>query len=255
MKPFVLIDTNTEEIIFVIQNIAKRIKIKNINMAEDFINEFYRRFKNVNVVLKYNTMGRKDFLDLMDGFKTNEIKKEDRKVELREKNEEVKEENKELENSTLIRSNTERKITIEDLGLRFDAPYDYYDLSAFDEKKVKQSAQLKYFMNKNLIVKTTMDEISALRTKITKAKEDLDNKRREAVIIDRHAEGSDSNEGMLISSDQYKNAGSNQKSVSNSEINSDDLTNASQEIFDRFSGDGILGGSQSDSIDKLMKNF
>lgn len=262
MKPFVLVDMDTMEIVFVVKNVVKRQKIENLDALDDFVDEFYRRFKQINFVQKYNTIDRKQFMDLIEGLKKSQASVEE--PQLSDDEQEIiarrspgastasQPKNAEIENSTLIRSNTERRIAVEDLSMKFNEPYDYYDLSVMDQEKVKKSNQLKYFLERGLLVKTTMDEIASIRNKLIAQKEELKKERQEALIVNRKEVMGDDDE-MLISSEDYRNAETNSSlaTASNVDLSGSEAASA---VLDMFSGKGpAVDGDESRSIDELLR--
>lgn len=262
MKPFIFVDVDSMELIFVINTIVKRIKISEIDQAEDFIDEFYRRFKDINFVPKYNCINRKEFMDLVNGLKKQE-ETEKKKFPETEKdiipkcpdiaksNTGKSQQNSTTTESTIVRSNTERKIAVEDLEMRFDEPYDYYDLSLLDQEKVKKSNQLKYFLDKGFLVYTTFDEVSQMRDKMINAKEELKKKRQAATIVNRKDIVGD-DKGVLISSEQYRSA----KDDSVEELVEDeniDLSDADSLIQETFSKNVAIDKSNAKSVDDLLR--
>ena len=271
MKPFVLVDVDTMELILVIQNTVKRVKLSEIDDYENFIDEFYRRFKDMNFVAKYNSINRKEFMGLIDGLKKKSSEVSESKQEMSEaeidiiskrsgvpkenieRSKNVKSENTQSAplpgELTVIRSNTERKIAIDDLQMRFDEPYDYYDLSLYDQERVKKSSQLKYFLDKGFIVRTTLDEVSQLRGKMIASKEDLKKKRQSSLIVNRKDVMGDDDE-MLISSDQYRAADSNMTETRHIDVDASDAASA---VFEMFSGKTAVEGEGARSIDDLLR--
>jgi len=258
MKPFVLLDIDTMELILVIKNTVKRIKVSELDGAEDFIDEFYRHFKEMNFVPKYNIMNRKEFVDLVAGLKNMkkaEIVEEDLPLiehKIIERNQILEEENTN-ENATLVRSNTDRKISIDDLQMRFDEPYDYYDLSVFDKERIDKSNQLKFFLDRKMLVMTTMDEITKIRGKLIAKKEQEKRERQENLIVNRK-EVMGEEEGILISSDDYRNADTNMSGGMNSgNVSSEEMSEAKVAIADMFSSGVAVDGDESKSIDELLR--
>jgi len=257
MKPFVLIDVDEMELIIVIKNAVKRIKINKIDESEDFIDEFYRRFKEINFVPKYQSINRKDFMDMLSGLKKVETsriveeKKEQQIIErpsseLFDKKSEIP--NKDMENSTLIRSNTERKIAIEDLDMRFDEPYDYYDLALYNEDKIRKSTHLNHFLKNGILVRTTMDELAKLRSSVISEKEREKKERQESLIIERKK---NDDENLIISSEQYRNAEEDtydeQQKIN---VPKSDATDAVREMFSN--ANSAIDPGDSSNIDRLL---
>jgi len=267
MKPFVLLDVDTMELVFVIKNIVKRFKISNLDNAEDFIDEFYRRFKEINFVPKYNVINRKEFMDMVTGLQNTQVASvgnaEQQNVSVNRPApvssgvvvEEVADED--LEKSTLIRANTERKIAIEDLNMRFDEPYDYFDLSLYDQEKIKKSTHLNHFLTKGILVKTTMDEIAKIRSVTIAQKEKEKRDRQEALIVERDK----SKDENLISSEDYRNAESNENidvegamRINTGKPVDIGSSEGASAVFEMFSkSDAALGADSARSMDDLLR--
>jgi len=266
MKPFVVVDIDSKEIIFVIQNVIKRVSINDISNAEDFIDEFYKRFKEVNFVPKYNSIDRKDFMNFIFGLKQakqshetkSHINEEEQKIisQRSGKNSVPQQETKEkidLSKSTLVRSNTDRKISVDDLGMKFNEPYDYYDLSIFDAERVEKSAQLKYFLEKGIIVKTSLEEINSFRGKMIAEKEKVKKERQEHKIVNRKdVLGDSDDDGILISSDDYKNAESNSDPIETSKLENFNPEGAAAEVYSLFA-QSFSKTNEAKTIDEMLK--
>jgi hypothetical protein len=198
-NPLILLDFDNKKIIIVFKNAVSYIDFADIDKKEDFLDEVYKRYKNFNIVNKYSEIDRKTFVQLLEDLtkKEKEEKIEEINKEVEKKHvEEIKEDNK--ENSTLIRCAIGKRIAIEDLGIRFNTPYDYFDLSTINNELVGQSNQLKHFLKNGIVVKTSYKEIEDIKNKCfaeQKKKEELRNKKD---IVDKRRVLS---EGMNYSED------------------------------------------------------
>lgn len=256
MNPFVFFDLDNKEIIFLIKNTVKRFNIDNIDKADDFIDEFYRRFKCINFCNKYNKIDRKEFMDLIDGLKTTNVNNENNgssqeiisKQEHKENNNDITLSKINFENSSLIRSNTERKISIEDLGIRFDEIYDYYDLSVLDPERVNKSSQLKFFLDRGMVVRTSMEEISSIRSEFLQKKEEEKKMRQEAKIVNRSEVQASS--GTLTEDDFNR---SDVGSGDGVYIDNSDLSDTKVLIRETFSREAAIDDSDNQSIDSLLR--
>jgi len=254
MKPFVLVDVDTKEIILVIKNVVKRVNIEKLSDSVDFLDEFYRRFKDVNFVSKYNSIDRKQFMDFVDGLKKSKEEEKvviNRRTKTSEKTDDEDDVENDVQNSTLIRSGTERKIYIEDLNMRFDEPFDYYDLAVYDQEKVKKSSSLRHFLERGFLVKTTMNEISKIRSKTLQSKEKEKRERQETLIIERKKDRDDE-DLVTLSDDEYRDADSNMTVDYRTNVSVPD-TEASRLVLDTFSNNSILDDGEGRSIDELLR--
>ena len=268
-KPFVIIDHENQQIIFIINTIIKIINLSDLEKNNDFFDEFYRRFETCNIIVKYSEINRKDILNVIGDLKTkftpsSVVQSVTKKQEVREikpeKKIQVSEKEKELERSTLVRSASERKISVEDLKMRFDYPYDFYDLATFDDEKLNKSTQLNYFLKKGLLVKTTYEEINAIKSKCDEEKSKLDDSNRKKSIVNRKDILGDEDEGLVMSDETFKQATGNSSASSHSaepiDIEADEVAG---EIASQFGGQKSLeailqGGKRGGSVDDLLRD-
>jgi hypothetical protein len=223
---------------------------------EEFLFELFRRYDKVNFVSKYNELDKKDakklINDLEDQFASQPVPEPVVQQDNTVSKTDVQQAPPADPNfeSTLIRSNTEKRFAIEDLDLKFDSPADFYDLAVLDQAKVAKSTQLKYFMEVGLIVKTNYDEIR-----------ELTNKYQERVSVKGGLEVHDSSDALMggASSDVEtisvesggRGAGGEEEVAVPDGVKAtgDDVRDLFGEMFDEMDME-----KQGASIDALLKN-
>jgi len=256
MKPFVIFDHEEQKLIFILQGVNKIIPLGQLKSNEDFFDEFFRRFKDINFVQKYGEINRKDLLSVIEDLGQREVVEATVKIERTTESSGVKTSETEIDvsNSPLIRSSIEKKISVDDLGMKFNTPYDYFDLSVFNEDKVKKSVQLDFFLKKGFIVRTSFDEIEKIRSKCMAEKAAVDNVRRNKQIVNRD-EVLGENDSNLITDDQFQQAMRETEEIDrNIEVHTQDGKISAGEIKSMFEQRGIdsMIGNEADSVEKLL---
>jgi len=274
-KPFILVDIENREMIVIIKSVAKVIPFDKIGKEIDFLDEIYRRYKTINMINKYSEVDRKAFSQLVDDLRVQHQSP----LDLLNKNasedipetgpqpsravqEGARQDQEDLNNSTLVRSVIEKRISIDDLGMKFNTPYDYYDLSVFDRDKVKRSTQLSFFMRKGAVVKTTFEEIESIKNKCLKEKRAVDEARRSKQIVERKDILGDEDEGLVMSDEEMRAAMRNDPGASRAEsreASSDvDLDGPIGDVVGDFFGErneNILSGGMDSDMQSIMRTM
>ena len=257
-NPFVIVDLEEQFVIVSLGTVTKRIKFNKLEENENFFYELFKRYDNLNFVSKYSQIGKKDvkklLLDLEDQFVGNSATVvSDRNTVNKVISNDVKPSIEDInENSTLIRSSTEKRFCIEDLELKFDSPADYYDLAVLDPEKVAKSNQLSYFMKTGLIVKTNFDEIKVLCDKYQK---EVKNTGGYAIVDTKDGEivgnsNSDDDATTINVSSGAGDAGSPEIAIpEGAKASGDDVASLFGEMFD-----DLETQKSGSSVDALLKN-
>lgn len=268
-KPFILVDIENRELIIIIKSVAKVIPFGQIGREQDFIDELYRRYKSVHMVNKYSEVDRKSYLQLIEDLReqhespfdvlqnrpapSSNSEQVGGPVQSSAPSSSVPSEG-DLENSTLVRCAIEKRFSIDDLGMKFNTPYDYYDLSIFDQEKVKKSTQLTFFLKRGVLVKTTFDEIAAIRNKCLKEREKVQEARRNKQVVERKDILGDEDEGLVMSDEEMKTGLASADQQITPIVNVDmEGSEAARLVSDFFGGrsESIL----SDGMDSDMKSL
>jgi hypothetical protein len=246
-KPFIVIDFADKEILVIVNTYCKTIGFGEIEKNEDFFYELFRRYKEINFVSKYAEMGKKDFLKLIEDL--SEAIKEEVKEEVKgsilafqDDDTEKFEEKEEEEELRYLMSNTDKRFSIDDLGIVFSHRAENYEIKLIGEDKVNKSEYLKVFIEKGLVVKATASMVRKEQGAYLKKSRSTRSKTGGLQIVDR--------EGVDVSGDisgvsEMELTGENM----NDDFGADDGSGIEYDAFANTTGDKSL-----DAIMKKMKS-
>jgi len=267
--PFFIVDHKNCEIKIVIANVVKTVKFSEISSKMDFIDEILRVCKTVRLVSHYSEVNKDVVLEVLDGLipvVANEVVREVVEVSpVKGVNSDSSAEaqGEDVENSPLIRKNTEKRICVDDLDMKFNSNADYFDLSSYDADKVNSSLQLKFFLDRGYLVRTNMEEMSRIKSKVAAEKTKADELKDGRDIIDREGANSTSATGeikedgdgdsMLVVSG-VSGAGADQPEIDEGTvIDTDGGQLDSGEIGDFFFNENADSERDAGSIDSLLR--
>jgi hypothetical protein len=185
-KPFIVINFEDKEVMVIVKAYCRTISFDSIGDNEDFFYELFRKYKSVNFASKFSDMGKKDFLSLLDDL-SEAIKLEVKEVEPEALafQEPASQEIIEDTEFRYIMSNTEKRFSVEDLGVVFSHKAENYEISLIGKDKIDKSEYLKVFIKNGMIVMATASMVREAQAEYNKMSRSSRSKSHSLGIVDR----------------------------------------------------------------------
>jgi hypothetical protein len=245
-KPFVIINFEEKEILVVVKTYCRTVKFEEIDKNEEFFYELFRRHDGVNFASKYSEMNKKDFLKLIDDLSEaiKAEKKEEEKEEILAFQEPVNQEEETAdEEYRYIMSNTEKRFSMDDLGIIFSHKGENYEVALIGQDKVDKSEYLKVFLKNGMAVMATASMVRETQSEYLKKSRTGRRKPGGLDIVDREDMG-----GVTEASDIQK------MDINDSELDDMVSTGGSDNGLEYDAFSNTTGDPSLDALMKGMKN-
>jgi len=241
-NPFVFLDNKNKKLHIVINTLCKTIDFDNLEDNEDFLYELNRKFPTYDFFTHSQEIAKKDFKKLVEDIVESNKAVEERQVkEASQEKQDVED-----ESSSYIMSTTESKFFIEELGMEFKLPGDFYDLANYDEQKITKSKTFKLFLDKGWLKRASMSTINSVKEEHIKKKRQI--KESRSMIIERdgavrRSGVADSDDTMLIEGSDADIPKGGGRTLDGVHVN-EELKNSMTDI--------VFGGNEESEAEKFL---